>query len=283
MYKLTIVCLIFCPSLPSFCRWSSSDPCFDDSGYYCVHCRSWCGLHGHEMYHLRSRWQRSQVSHGCDGRHHTACGRWVYVWVRILRQTVHTNCLQQKIFELLLYNISLSSVSGSVNITENRVANALKILSKKERSVFETISVICSYSPLRSCRLLVVCPQCDPSLLQPLHSSEHQVSTRNFTLHNFWSRVSQLCSWMSPKKTHLDVSLLSDTPISVLGAILLVLIRWIRCISIMETSKICSVGENPGTGIRNTLECNCIVNIWGFICAKKNESTVLCFVLVQIN
>lgn len=195
------------------------------------------------------------------------------MWARILRQTVHTNCLQQNIFELLLCNISLGSVWGSVNITENRVANALKICL-----FFETISVICSYSPLRSCCLLMVCSQCDPSLLQPLHSSEHQVSTRNFTLHNFWSRVSQLCSWMSPKKTHFGC--LSSPTHPVLGALLLVLIRWIRCISIMETSKICSVGENPGTGIRNTLECNCIVNIRGI---KKNESTALCFVLVQIN
>lgn len=72
------------------------------------------------------------------------------------------------------------------------------------------------------------------------------------------------------------MSLLSDTPISVLGTLLLVFIRWIRCILIMETSKICSVGENPGTWIRNTLECNCIVNIQGSICAKK---WVNCFVL----
>lgn len=71
------------------------------------------------------------------------------------------------------------------------------------------------------------------------------------------------------------MSLLSDTPISVLGALLLVLIRWIRCVSIMETFKICSVGENPGTGIRNTLECKCIVNIRGSICAKK-MSRLLC-------
>lgn len=134
------------------------------------------------------------------------------------------------------------------------------------------ISVFCSYSSLRSGRLLVVCPQCDPSLLQPLHSSEHQVSTRNFTLHNFWSRVSQLCSWMSPKKTHFGCLSYLTHPIQFLE---LFCKCWLDVFDYGYIQNVQCLGES-----RNKKHSRMQLlskYIWGSICAKKkwDDSFVL--------
>lgn len=95
-----------------------------------------------------------------------------------------------------------------------KVAKALKILSKNILFFFFIKqSLFCSCSSLCSCCLLMVCPQCDPSILQPLYSGEHQVrSAQRILLYTvngaaFLNRV----PGDSPTQNTLDVCVILHT------------------------------------------------------------------------